>query len=243
MSDNRRDFIEIGNRTIKLARRVEENGFRVTRYDDVLELGEEIINSSLCHFSIVPTAEARLTEVLGVLPHDCGARIINRHDLTGFIGESYDTPETLGLDRMLQLHALDDDGIVVSCGTAITIDARANGRPLWGAILPGFSTAAKGLHAHAPALPIVGPHTAVGLPAHSTMMSIANGVLLGTALAAYGVIDMLCEAGGIGADVPIYLTGGEVYLFMRFWKHGRVVIHRDDLVFVGAEKVSAGINE
>jgi hypothetical protein len=42
--------------------------------------------------------------------------------------------------------------------------------------------------------------------------------------------------------VPVYLTGGEVYLFMRFWKHGRVVVHRDDLVFVGAEKVVEGIN-
>jgi pantothenate kinase type III len=72
----------------------------------------------------------------------------------------------IGMDRVaaaegflagLPLHERGDDnafGLVVSAGTAITIDAVCySGRHLGGFIVPGISTALKALHAYAPALP------------------------------------------------------------------------------------------
>jgi type III pantothenate kinase len=158
-------------------------------------------------------------------------RLITSNDLRAFIGQSYDTPDTLGLDRVLNLLGLGGDGIAISCGTAITVDALANGVPVWGAILPGFRTAATGLHERVPALPQVEPESPTRLPARTSYQSVANGVLLGTALAVRGIADRLAAAAGLSSP-RIILTGGDAEPLRALWQRPEIEID-DGLLFRG----------
>ncbi|MEP7220825.1 MAG: type III pantothenate kinase, partial [Bacteroidota bacterium] len=144
-------------------------------------------------------------------------RVIERRELDDVVGESYDTPETLGLDRMFNVMGLAGDGVAISCGTAITIDAIAGGKPLWGAILPGFRTAAEGLHRRIPALPVVQLDAITIIPARSSITSVANGVLLGTMHAVRGIAGELALH-AFGGDAPrVVITGGDAATLQRLW--------------------------
>jgi pantothenate kinase type III len=201
-------YLEIGNTTIKLARRAGDGSFDIVRFDDLHSLLAELADEDreiLC----APVNERFGGEVIRQIVSD-RLRLITRDDLRSFVGDSYDTPETLGLDRILNLIGLGGDGIAISCGTAITVDAVVDGRPRWGAILPGFRTAADGLHERVPALPHVSPGDAVGLPARTSHQSVANGVLLGTALAVRGIVERLA----VGRVVA---TGGDAWVLQSLW--------------------------
>lgn len=231
-------FIEIGNSTLKVARRSPVGGFVVERPDDPGDLAARI-RSEAGPVALAPVAEGRAAEILSLLAGEPNLRVLNRSLFAGFIGDSYDTPDTLGLDRVLNLLALDADGIVISCGTAITIDAIAEGRPCWGAITSGFRTAARGLNAGAPALPIVSEEDLGALPARTSRQSVANGVILGTALAARELASLLAERSSLPADAPLILTGGDAGLMSRLLRSARPVEVRPALLFEGMERVEA----
>jgi pantothenate kinase type III len=75
--------------------------------------------------------------------------------------------------------------ILVSAGTAVTVDYIADGAFLGGAILPETALQLLALHSHTDALPHVAAITAelvAELPARSTEACIACGVL-------YGIVD------------------------------------------------------
>ncbi|MEO5930549.1 MAG: type III pantothenate kinase [Candidatus Kapaibacterium sp.] len=144
-------------------------------------------------------------------------RVIERRELDDVVGESYDTPETLGLDRIFNVMGLEGDGVVISCGTAITIDAIAGGKPLWGAILPGFRTAAEGLHRRIPALPVVQLDAITMIPARSSITSVANGVLLGTMYAVRGIAGELALHAFDGDAPRVVITGGDAATLQRLW--------------------------
>jgi type III pantothenate kinase len=160
--------------------------------------------------------------------------IITREMLAAFVGTSYDTPETLGIDRVLNLLGTTHDAVVISCGTAITVDARIGGRPVWGAIMPGFATAAEGLQKRIPALPLVDVTREPLLAARTSVDSVTNGVLLGTALGAQGLADELARLAPPSADLPVILTGGDAQILERLWPaESRAPIVDEMLVFQG----------
>jgi pantothenate kinase type III len=222
-------LLEIGNTTVKLARRRGDGTFAISRYErmeDVLGELEQISGSVLC----APVGRELSAALLPRLSPE-RVRIIANGDLLPFIGQSYDTPETLGLDRVLNLLGLGGDGIAVSCGTAITVDAFAGSVPFWGAILPGFRTAATGLHERVPALPQVEPQSLTGLPARTSYQSVANGVVLGTALAVRGIADRLATVAGF-TNPRIILTGGDAEVLRSLWQMPEIEID-DGLLFRG----------
>lgn len=93
--------------------------------------------------------------------------------------------------------------VVVSCGTALTVDVAAeDGALLGGAILPGLTLGMRALAAATARLPVIDLKGAVEMPAPDTERAIRAGVLLG---AAGGVERLLREAGV--ADAVVYLTG------------------------------------
>lgn len=229
-------FLEIGNTTLKIARRSSAGEFRVVRLNSAEELEDRLPQESE-PVLIAPVAGERTLHILPLFADHSHVRIIERSDFADFIGDSYDTPETLGLDRILNLIALDRDGIVISCGTAITIDALADGRPRWGAIMPGFRIAAEGLAEHAPALPVVTEEDLGEMPARSTYESVANGVILGTVLAASRLAALLAEETGLSSDAPVILTGGDASLMERHIRWDRPLDVRPALMFEGMERV------
>lgn len=209
-------FIEIGNSTIKFARRSPSGTFAIERFGSPDDL-ERRMRGETGSAVVAPVAGGRAAAILPSLSRldNLSLQVLERSRFADFIGDSYDTPETLGLDRILNLVPLRGDGIVVSCGTAITIDAVAGGRPFWGGIMPGFRTAAHGLVAAAPALPTVSFEDLGALPARTSRESVANGVVLGTALAASGLASLLAERCGLADDVPLLLTGGDADLLQH----------------------------
>jgi len=209
-------LLEIGNSTIKVAHIAPGGDIAIERYSNLEAL---LRRCELSDGPIIcaPVGDALSTPTIERLEAAREIRVLRREEFAGFIGDSYDTPGTLGLDRILNLLGMGGDGVAISCGTAITIDAVAGGRPVWGAIMPGFRTAAEGLHARVPVLPLVGLDARPGLPARTSLASVTNGVLLGTALGAEGVARLLARDLFGGAPPRVILTGGDAALLKGLW--------------------------
>lgn len=229
-------LLEIGNTTVKLARPLTDDTFMLERFasaEEVLRRLDNLDEDILCA-PVGATLSERLVDRLV----DRGATIISRAMLAPFVGASYDTPETLGIDRVLNLRGLDHDAIVISCGTAITVDALIGGRPVWGAIMAGFTTAAEGLHERIAVLPLVDATREPRLPARTSHDSVTNGVVLGTARAAQGIAEELAFIAPPTADLPVVLTGGDAQILERIWPaSARPPIVDEMLLFSGMVKL------
>jgi pantothenate kinase type III len=220
-------LVELGNSTIKLAQQQPDGRYSVERFNDpvsFLALLPEVPSPIIC----APVGQTATPELIDRLARTHHLRILTTDDFAELLGESYDTPSTIGLDRLLNLHGMgsdpfgmditSSDGVVISCGTAITVDARCGKRVAFGAIMPGFRTAAEGLHHRLPQLPRVFPNSPTGLPARTSDQSVANGVLLGTALGAIGLAHELWRTLSDARLERIVLTGGDALLLQELWR-------------------------
>lgn len=220
-------LVEVGNSTIKTARPLDGGGFRVERHADD-DSAVAAINAAGLPALLAPVAGPRAASLEGL---DVPVMAITHDTIRAFVADTYDTPDTLGIDRVLNVIGLDVPGIVISCGTAITVDALGNDGPVWGAILPGFTTAAEGLHARIPTLPLVEIDEAIELPARTSRQSVVNGVVLGTALAARELASRHSRIVFGSGRVPVTITGGDARLLRRLWT-GELYPHIDeDLLF------------
>ena len=231
-------YLEVGNSTFKLAQRRSDETFRIERFSEASHLLEKLSSFS-DHVTVAPVAGERAAHLLPLLS-GFNPNVLDNQDFNFFIDNSYDTPHTLGLDRILNLFALEEDAVVISCGTAITIDALSQGSPYWGAILPGFNTAGKGLVAGAPALPEVAVTDLDGLPARTSRGSVANGIYIGTAFAVRGIAAYLAQAVGLSDKAPIVLTGGDARLLAELWGDEPYVTVVPDLLFQGMYRFRPG---
>lgn len=232
-------FVEIGNSTIKCAQDLNARDPEVLRFTEAAGLIEHLRQAAhqaeqpiLC----APVGEELSREVLPQLQQFPTLRVVTRQDVSDFVGSSYETPETLGLDRVLNLFGMRKDGIVVSCGTAITIDALHGGRPYWGAIMPGFRTSTEGLNQRVPLLPVIDPDQPPEYPARTTAASVTNGIVAGTAYGAAGIVGTLNHRlfGGSG---KVILTGGDALLLRRLWEAWTQVEVDEVLLFRGMRKL------
>lgn len=231
-------FIEIGNSTIKCVQDLNDRDPEVLRFANVSGLLAHLQQTDR-RIICAPTGEYLRDEVLPHLEAFPSLQLIAREDVADFVGHSYDAPETLGLDRVLNLLGMRKDGIVVSCGTAITIDALHGGRPYWGAIMPGFRTSTEGLHQRIPLLPAIDPDQPPEYPARTSVASVTNGIVAGTAYGAAGIVGTLNHRlfGGSG---KVILTGGDALLLRRLWEAWTQVEVDEVLLFRGMRKLDKG---
>ena len=97
-------FLEIGNSTLKLARRCPDGMFDITRFssvDELLRQRDDVDRPILC----APVGRTMSSELLERFSSD-RRRTITHDNLRRFIGHSYDTPETLGLDLVFTWKAV-----------------------------------------------------------------------------------------------------------------------------------------
>jgi pantothenate kinase type III len=228
-------YIEIGNTTIKVARRDAGAGFAVERFADpatslrAVQAGETAL--------VAPVAGVRAAEILPSLERaDVDVTVIERSAFAAFVGDSYDTPDTLGLDRILNLYALDADGIVISCGTAVTVDAAADGRPYWGAIGPGFGMTARAMIEHAPDLPLVGIGDLLELPSRTSRASVAYGVFRMLADGIQHTVERMERA--VGRALPCIVTGGDAAYLTSLWTRTDALEEREHLIFEAMAKAA-----
>ncbi len=130
-----------------------------------------------------------------------------------------ETPETAGTDRAFAaLGAMADHpeggpGIVVSCGSAITVE-RISADGVWqgGAIAPGFRLAAEALHAMSTQLPLVHPDRPPAAWGRSTVPALEAGVFWATVGAIRGLV--AGQAEGLSTRPWVVWTGGDAALLM-----------------------------
>jgi type III pantothenate kinase len=150
-------------------------------------------------------------------------------------------PETAGADRAFAVAAAiglapaGQPGLVVSCGTAITIE-RISKQGIWqgGAIAPGLGVVARALHERTAQLPMVELHQA---PAHwgaSTRPALEAGVFWGTVGAVRELLDR--QRADLGGEPWVIWTGGDAALVAGALLGAGARIE-PDLVLIGLSRV------
>ncbi len=134
----------------------------------------------------------------------------------------YQTPETLGQDRLASVVAAQDrfpqqDILVIDAGTCITYDLiTARQEYLGGGISPGIAMRFKALHTFTAHLPLIEKETNPPLIGQHTSGSILSGVMNGILAEMDGVIDRYKME---YPDIKIILSGGDAIYFDKRLKN------------------------
>ncbi len=182
----------------------------------------------------VASVNPPLADRLGRFLEDRGVGAILWHRSAAEVSVSHELeqPTSTGADRALAVvGALGlrrglGPGLVVSCGTAVTVE-RISSDGVWqgGAIAPGLGPMAKALHLMTAQLPEVAPGEAPEPYGRSTVPAIEAGVFWGVV----GSIRELLTRQAIGLSPNPWLiwTGGDASTFARWvgWPGAEVVPH------------------
>jgi type III pantothenate kinase len=227
--------VDAGNTRIKAA--VFENGLLVNKYSlDLLEdLKKEIegyqIESALISsvkqseedFSFISTGKKKLFLTTSLpLP----------------ITNDYETPETLGLDRLAAAcgaFALfpTNDCLVIDAGTCINYEfITARGVYQGGAISPGIEMRYKAMHTFTARLPLIKPRMNVELVGRNTEECIQSGVLNGVIYEVDGIINHYREK---YPSIRVLICGGDAPFFENRLKP--TIFAAPDLVLMGLNRI------
>ena len=155
------------------------------------------------------------------------------------IENGYETPQTLGLDRLAAAVAANalypnSNVLIVDFGTAITVDfVSAEGRFLGGNISPGAATRFRALHHFTKRLPLCElDEDSVRLLGNSTQTAIESGVVNGIVYEIEGYIRDLQQRYN---NLRIIFTGGESDFFAKRLKN--TIFATYDLVAYGLNRI------
>jgi type III pantothenate kinase len=135
----------------------------------------------------------------------------------------YDTPQTLGMDRLAAVVAAYTEkpncpALVIDAGTCITYDfIDEHGQYLGGNISPGMDMRFKALHAFTGKLPQVSASGETPAYGKSTETAIRSGVIRGIEHEMWGYIDQLRKN---YPSLLVFLTGGNEFSFDTSVKSG-----------------------
>ncbi len=150
----------------------------------------------------------------------------------------YDTPETLGKDRLAAVAGAlarrpGQNCLVIDAGTCITYDVlTAEGVYVGGNISPGINLRFKALPAFTANLPLVERGEIPDTVGRSTETAIRNGVQLGAVWEMEGMIAAMRQR---WEGLNVLLTGGDADFFEKNLKT-RIFAH-SDLVLEGLNKI------
>ena len=169
---------------------------------------------------------------------------IRREHFRPFIS-TYETPNTLGLDRILTAWGAwnhhQQPAIIIDCGTACTIDAISispTKTPLFqgGVIMPGIRTLHASLRQATPELPPVPLSIPATFPGKSTQSCLEWGL---NGFFADGVIAHIHRFREQAGSMPILLTGGDADLLSHWFDSFGLMGHHTDpyLIFRGMRQL------
>ncbi|RMB59217.1 type III pantothenate kinase [Dokdonia sinensis] len=147
--------------------------------------------------------------------------ILNHKTSVPFINE-YDTPETLGVDRIGLISAFakaypGKNGLIIDAGTCITYDfITSRGVYKGGAISPGIRLRYTSLHSLTANLPLLETRVPKSFIGTSTESSMHSGVVNGVVQEINGVIAQYKEEYG---HVHVILTGGDAQILSERLKN------------------------
>lgn len=148
----------------------------------------------------------------------------------------YETPETLGSDRLAMVAAAkhmypNQNCLVIGAGTCITYDfIDAKGHYLGGAISPGIMMRIKALHTFTSKLPLVSIEKMAALTGTTTAGSISSGVLNGSISEIDGIINRYRDN---YKEMQVIISGGDMNFFHKTLKSS---------IFAASNIVLTGLN-
>lgn len=156
------------------------------------------------------------------------------------IKNHYQTPETLGKDRLAAVIGAayicpNSDLLVIDAGTAITYDfIDAAGNYFGGNIAPGVELRYRSLHEHTKKLPLIHPSHNKSLPllGQNTTSAIECGVIHGVCFEIDGYIDHLKLK---YSQLSTFLTGGSIFCFDTKLKNP--IFAESNLVLIGLNRI------
>lgn len=150
----------------------------------------------------------------------------------------YETPETLGKDRIAAVVGAvtlkpKSDILVVDAGTAITYDfVDANGVYHGGNIAPGIEMRLKSLHAFTGRLPLVSVNEIKQFPGKNTVDAMLSGAVFGSLFEIQGYFEALKIK---YPELSIFLTGGDIKYFVSKLKSP--IFAEKNLVLTGLNRI------
>lgn len=150
------------------------------------------------------------------------------------IGNDYQTPDTLGVDRLAAAVAAvelyGEDCLIVDFGTAITVDLVEGGRFRGGNISPGMQLRFRALHDYTSRLPKCDATEEVLAIGRTTKQAIEQGVMQGITNEVEGYISAFLSK---NANLSIIFTGGDAKCFVKRIKNA---------IFANCDLVIRGLN-
>lgn len=154
------------------------------------------------------------------------------------IQSQYQTPETLGKDRIAavigaSVHFPNEHCVIIDAGTCITYEVlHARKGYLGGNIAPGLYMRYKAMHEFTANLPLVENEEVLQTIGYSTKSALQNGGQLGCLYEIEGfVADMELKIG----QLNVILTGGDADFFAKKMKR-KIFVHHN-LVLEGLNKI------
>ena len=201
------------------------------------EQEEEIIQAlkALDYTSCIVSATGDIPKkILNVI----GNHITLTHELKFPFTIAYETPNTLGSDRIALAAAAQslypkNDVLVIDAGTCITYDLiDGEGKYQGGAISPGLTLRLQSLNNYTDKLPLVDLNESFDykLIGNSTKTSIQSGCILGAIAEVRNVIEQYSV---IYKDLTVILTGGDHEIF---------ALHLKKKIFADAYLQAKGLN-
>jgi type III pantothenate kinase len=167
--------------------------------------------------TVNPPVAARLGRFLDAQPGVAARWFRSAADVP--VPHELENPHTAGTDRAFAVlgavagHPGGGPGIVISCGSAITVE-RISAGGVWqgGAIAPGLRLAAEALHGLSTQLPLVHPDDPPAAWGRSTVPALEAGVFWATVGAIRAVVDG--QARGLSPRPWVVWSGGDAERLM-----------------------------
>lgn len=154
------------------------------------------------------------------------------------ISNAYQTPETLGMDRLAATigatkYFSDRSILIIDCGTCITYDFLDHNQVYQGgAISPGLNMRLKALNNFTSNLPLISLQEIDFIIGKNTESSILSGIINGTVSEMEGFIEKLIST---NKDLRVILCGGDAKFFENRLKGPIFAV--PELVLIGLNKI------
>ena len=194
--------------------------------------------------AIIASVRSDDRHIAGYLQSRCRKVIVLDYTTPLPIKLHYDTPDTLGRDRIAAAVGAATEApsvnlLVIDAGTAITLDVvDAQGNYLGGNISPGMSIRFKALNNYTQKLPVVEAEGEVPEIGHNTVTAIRAGVVRGVLMEIEGYISLISHKIG---DLTVYITGGDAKYLAKQIKNR--IFEDENLLAKGLNRILLYNNE
>lgn len=206
--------IDVGNSRVKVA--VFEHNKQIELFifesENALKNFKKILKKYPKAQKAILSSVGKLDDATQKLIHTTLKTEIVSHKTTFPFTNSYATPTTLGIDRMVLASGAvlgypKQNRLVIDAGTCITYDfIDANDNYLGGAISPGLKIRYKSLNNYTEKLPLLEKKEIDTFIGNSTENSIHSGIINGVC---YEIDGFITQYLGEFQDLTIILTGGD----------------------------------